>query len=268
MVQIIKMLGESMAAIRFTHSYDLLFKIIIMFSGIVIIAAGADVLSFISNPIEKGLRSSNLEWVWIVLMWTYIIGGYIGVIKLLGNTILPYWLPTYLYVRFSIFTRITSSEAERLEFLFDGSLNGIWYPLGAIRKIDPEFRREALFRFANKVAIEQGWRKRFVMPEDSINWQHQKSENQENKSRQSTGKGSKRQDNQDQQAIVSLQILGLYEIPKSFDSVKLAYRRKIREFHPDKFAGERIEVLQYAEEMSKRLNAAYTYLQHHFSENM
>lgn len=57
-------------------------------------------------------------------------------------------------------------------------------------------------------------------------------------------------------------------MPKSFDAVKLAYRRKIREFHPDKFAGERAEVLQYAEETSKRLNVAYAYLERHFAGNM
>ena len=161
-------------AIRFTHGYDLLFKIGAMVGGVMIVAAGADLLSPISNSIERGLKSSNLEWVWLILMWAYIIGGYIGAIMLLGKTILPYWLPTYLHVRFSIFTKITPNEAEQLGFLFDGSLGGVWYPLSAIRKIDPEFRREALFRFANKIAAEHGWQKPFAMPEDAISGQRQK----------------------------------------------------------------------------------------------
>ena len=255
-------------AIRFTHGYDLLFKIGAMVGGVMIVAAGADLLSPISNSIERGLKSSNLEWVWIILMWAYIIGGYIGAIMLLGKTILPYWLPTYLHVRFSIFTKITPNEAEQLGFLFDGSLGGIWYPLSAIRKIDPEFRREALFRFANKIAAEHGWQKPFAMPEDAIAGQRQQSQQQGNSSYQSTGSTGKQPAPQDQQAVVCLQILGLSEMPKSFDAVKLAYRRKIREFHPDKFAGERAEVLQYAEETSKRLNVAYAYLERHFAGNM
>lgn len=255
-------------AIRFTHGYDLLFKIGIMIGGVMIVAAGADLLSPISNSIERGLKNSNLEWVWIILMWVYIIGGYIGAIMLLGKTILPYWLPAYLHVRLSIFTKITPDEAERLGFLFDGSLGGIWYPLGAIRKIDPEFRREALFRFANKIAAEHGWRQPFAMPEDSIAGHRQQSQRQANNSYQSAGNTEKQQSSQDQQADVCLQILGLREMPKSFDSIKLAYRRKIREFHPDKFAGERAEVLQYAEETSKRLNVAYAYLERYFAEKV
>ena len=251
-------------AIRFTHGYDLLFKIGGMVGGIMIVAAGADLISPISNSIERGLKSSNLEWLWIILMLAYLIGGYIGAIMLLGKTILPYWLPTYLHVRFSIFTKITPDEAERLSFLFNGSLGGIWYPLGSIRKIDPEFRREVLFRFANKIATENRWRKPFEMPEDSIAGKRQQSNN----SHQFAGNAERQQAPQDQHAVVCLQILGFREMPKSFDAIKLAYRRKIREFHPDKFAGERAEVLQCAEEASKRLNVAYAYLERHFAETM
>ena len=76
-------------AIRFTHGYDLLSKIGAMVGGFMIVAAGADLLSPISNSIESGLKSSNLEWVWIILMLASIIGGYIGAIMLLGKTILP-----------------------------------------------------------------------------------------------------------------------------------------------------------------------------------
>lgn len=171
-----------------------------------------------------------------------------------------------MYVRFSILTKISPSEAARLTFLFDGSIGGIWYPLGALRKIDPVFRREALFRFANKIAAEHGWHSPFAMPEDSLNRKRQQSTDHENSSGQSTEGTRNHQTSHDQQTTVCLQILGLRDAPKTFDEVKVAYRRKIREFHPDKFSGERPEVLQYAEETSKRLNIAYAYLERHFAE--
>ncbi|MEC4747547.1 hypothetical protein [Methylomicrobium sp. Wu6] len=113
-------------AIRFTHGYDLIFKFGAMFGGIMVVAAGADLLSPISSPLERALKSNDLEWIWLILTLAYGIGGYIGAIILLGKTILPYWLPTYLHVRFSLFTKITPDEADRLGFLFDGSLGGIW----------------------------------------------------------------------------------------------------------------------------------------------
>ena len=251
-------------AIRFTHGYDLIFKLGAMFGGIMVVAAGADLLSPISSPLERALKSNDLEWIWVILTLVYGIGGYIGAIMLLGKTILPYWLPTYLHVRFSLFTKITPDEADRLGFLFDGSLGGIWYPLSSIRKIDWEFRREALFRFANKIAAENGWRRPFAMPEDNINQQRQQSQQRANTSDQ-TAQNGRSQPTVDAQVSVCLKILGLNQMPTSFEAVKLAYRRKIKEFHPDKFAGERPEVIQYAEETSKRLNAAYALLEQHFA---
>ena len=53
-------------------------------------------------------------------------------------------------------------------------------------------------------------------------------------------------------------------MPSTFEPIKQAYRRKISQFHPDKFAGERPEVVQTMEETAKRLNAAYTYLERNF----
>lgn len=250
-------------AIRFTHGYDLLSKIGTMVGGFMLVAAGSELLSPISNPLERELLRNGLDWVWIILMWGYIIGGYIGAIMLLGKTILPYWLPTYLHVRLSLSTRITPDEAERLSFLFDGSLGGVWYPLNSIRKIDTEFRREALLRFANKIAAEYGWRRPFAMPEDNINRQNQKSQQYANESSQAR-QNSSSQSTEDTQLTVCLEILGLHKMPSNFEEVKLAYRRKIKEFHPDKFARERPEVIQYAEETSKRLNTAYAYVERHF----
>lgn len=252
-----------MATLRFTHGYDVLFSIGTIVGGVTLVAAGAELLAPISNLIEEKLNLSNSDWAKIILILAYWMFGYVAAIALLRKTILPDWLPTYLHVRFSIFTKISSEEATKVSFLFDGSLGGVWYPLNTIGKIDAEFRREALFRFANKISIERGWRKPFEMPEDSFVSQQQQSQHHD--SHKSKENAAKQRERLNQQTLVCLKILGLYEIPKSFDVIKLAYRRKIREFHPDKFAGERAEVLQYAEEISKRLNVAYAFLENRHS---
>ncbi len=62
----------------------------------------------------------------------------------------------------------------------------------------------------------------------------------------------------------SLRILGIVGFPTSFESVKTAYRKKISQYHPDRFAGEPPEVLRYAEETAKNLNTAYSILEKHY----
>lgn len=85
--------------------------------------------------------------------------------------------------------------------------------------------------------------------------------------------GSSQQANTDQatgdaRVAECLNVLGLKELPATFSTIKSAYRRKIGEFHPDKFAGKKPEVLQYAEEMAKKLNVAYAYLEQRFAASM
>ncbi|MCX7178657.1 MAG: J domain-containing protein [Proteobacteria bacterium] len=251
-------------AIRFTHGYDLLHKLGSMLGGLFVVVAAGDLLERITYPIQRYLEHSGLVWVWGILVLAYAIGGYIGAIALVNRTVLPYWLPTYLHVRFSLFTMVTPAEAERLSFLFDGSLWGRWYPCGAFRKIDKEFRREALFRFANKIADENGLRRPFVMPEDRF---------AETGRRQTHGASTSQQASAAQSAADArveecLNMLGLSEMPSTFAAIKTAYRCKIGVFHPDKYAGEKPEMLQYAEEMSKKLNVAYAYLEQRFAGSM
>lgn len=59
------------------------------------------------------------------------------------------WIPTFLYIRLTLATNVSPKEAEKLSFLFDGSLNGGWHPLLNIKELKPESRKEALFQVAN-----------------------------------------------------------------------------------------------------------------------
>lgn len=250
-------------AIRFTHFYDLLHKMGTLMGGVMVTAAGADILRPIADVLERELTGQGLSWLWALIIWAYIIGGYIASVHLLRKTVLPTWLPTFLHVRLTLFTKISPREADQMGYLFDGSLGDVWYPLGSLRKIDPDFRREALFRFANKIAAERGWRRPFPMPEDQVGW----APPDEQPGTRSAEHAQARQappSSTGGQVAAALSALGFQETPSSFEPIKQAYRRKMSQFHPDKFAGERPEVVQTMEETAKRLNAAYTYLERNF----
>jgi hypothetical protein len=250
-------------AIRFTHIYDLLHKMGTMVGGFTVAVAVADILQPVSRVIEQELTRLGWTWLWIVIMWAYIIGGFIGAVYLINKTILPTWLPTFLHVRFTLFTKISPREAERLHFLFDGTLGGKWYPLGYLRKIDPDYRRETLFRFANQIASDHGWRHPFQMPEDQVSWETPRSPHGARSTEEAQG-SQPPYSTTTAQVAAALRVIGLKDPPTSFEPIKQAYRRKISQFHPDKFAGERPEVIHYREETAKRLNAAYTFLERNY----
>jgi hypothetical protein len=157
-------------------------------------------------------------------------------VHLLNKTVLPTWLPTFLHVRLTLFTNISPREADRMGYLFDGSLGGVWYPLGSLRKIDPDFRREALFRFANKIAEEHGWRRPFPMPEDQVGWAPPGGQGT-----RSTEHAQARQPpppSTEAQVAAALRALGFQEAPSSFEPIKHAYRRKIPNSIPTNSPGK------------------------------
>lgn len=253
-------------AIRFTHGFDLLHKIGGMVGGLALVALGAELIEPIAEPFRIILQGNDLGWAWVILVIAYGIAGYLGAVFLLCRTVWPTWLPTWLHVRASLWTRVTPVEAAKLGFLFDGSLDGRWFPMGAIRRISPEYRREALFRFANKIAQDEGWRRPFSMSEDHVARNGAARQGRRDSTSEKEGAAQDGRSRDDQYAR-ALGILGLGVGPNEFSDIRSAYRKKISEFHPDKFSGARPEVVRYSEEMSKSLNAAYEYLEKKYAED-
>jgi hypothetical protein len=128
--------------LRYTHIYDLLFRIaLISFVGLPII--------YLFTLITDKLRPSTPVLIILIVVFMGVI---MGVAYLISISI--GWIPTYLYVRLTLSTKISPSEAKNLSFLFDGSLsNGKWYPLYDIKELKPESRKEALFQFARRITI-------------------------------------------------------------------------------------------------------------------
>lgn len=197
------------------------------------------------------------EWLQIILGIGVFIGTLAYAPLVYSKTILPWWIPSWLYVRLNLGVPINTSEGEKISFLFDGSMpGGCWYPLHGFKKIEKEFRREALFVFANRVSIENGWQIPF--PEYEPVQTNRAKEGQAQDSR------AAQQARIEQIIRESHRILGITEVPTTFDAVKKAYRRKIAQYHPDKFAGEQPQVIRYAEETAKKLNGAYSILKKYY----
>ncbi|MDD2715178.1 MAG: J domain-containing protein [Candidatus Wallbacteria bacterium] len=231
-------------------------------------------LGIIFSPLGKIIEQSKFQWINIVsviiIFITYLF---------IASWLIDGWLPYFLYVRGRLDTMITRSEVLRLIFLFDGTLTDgknpdgsvkrIWFPLNCLNDIEPEFRREFLFRFANKIASDYGIKKPFDIPE----FQNRTQENQNRKDEQSSQqrandkKDSQSASPQKQEIYQYIKILGFYELPNSFDDIKSAYRQKMQQYHPDKFAGRDKNELYVAEEMAKKLNAAHDYLEKYYAKS-
>nr|WP_146032299.1 J domain-containing protein [Stutzerimonas stutzeri] len=197
------------------------------------------------------------EWLQIILGIGIFIGTLAFAPLIYSKTVLPWWSSSWLYVRLNLGVSIDPAEAEKISFLFDGSMpGGKWYPLHGFREIEGEFRREALFVFANRVSRENGWKIPFPEYEPA----------QENRTKEENVRdsGAAQRARIEQIIMESHRVLGITELPTSFDAVKMAYRRKIAQYHPDKFAGEQAEVIRYAEETAKKLNGAYSILEKYY----
>lgn len=194
--------------------------------------------------------------------WLKIIAG-IGVFicivayapMVFGKTVWPWWMPTWCYARFTLGVSVTKEEADQLGFLFDGSMNGLWYPLNGIKTLDKEYRREALFRFANHVARENGWYQPF--PE------YTETPKAKTTRAGAAGNAEQRQarPTQDEVVAAALRLIGVTHPRPTPEEIKQAYRRKVMQYHPDRFGADSAEVRKYAEEMTKKLNLAYEFLQ-------
>jgi hypothetical protein len=239
--------------INYTNGYQFLYKIIFIVGNILALV----VVFTIIDAIPDGAIDWMPEWLQIILG----IGVFICTVAyapiVYSKTILPWWIPSWLYVRLNLGVPINTSEGEKISFLFDGSmLGGRWYPLHGFRKIEKEFRREALFVFANRVCRENRWKIPFTEYEP-VQANRAKTEKAED--------GRAAQQARIEQIIrESHRILGITEVPTTLDAVKKAYRRKIAQYHPDKFAGEQPEVIKYAEETAKKLNGAYSILEKYY----
>jgi hypothetical protein len=96
--------------LRFTHIYELLYKVVFM---IIILLVSGLISSIVVDLIGNKQANFTIEVVVFII-------SMLGIAYWINTTL--FWIPSYLYIRFTLFTKVSPSEAKELSFLFDGSL--------------------------------------------------------------------------------------------------------------------------------------------------
>ena len=218
----------------------------------------------IAAPAGAVLDQHPPAWIQIPV-YLFIVPALFEWTPRLVARLLPGRLPTYLYLRWSLRTPITRDEARKLSFLFDGSLNGVRYSFIYLRSVEEGRRRESLKLTANRIADQWGrfrpfgsFEERFAHYQANAN----AGKHQPNEPRDHTPDPEPVFEIPDSESVcASLRVLGLHTKPQSFAEIRRAYRRKINEYHPDKFARARPEIIRCADETAKNINTAYQHLE-------
>jgi hypothetical protein len=229
---------------RFTHFFDAAYRAALVVAIPVTTAALFDLIAPLGRAISQvAWRTPYWEQLRAASATGFIMATLIGSWWLLRQTVLPPWLPTWLYLRLAAGAPATIYDAERSKFLFDGSI-GSWYRVAEVARLPADRRLEAVYTLANRVAAERG----FAIPFPGLGRQEEAK-----KPERPLAAGGVMQ--------LHLSNLGLSEVPATFDGVKEAYRHKLRQYHPDLFARERPDVRQMAATMTLQLNASFDYLE-------
>lgn len=236
-----------MATIRYTHGYNLLHQLFIGWGVCLLGSFGLTgaVISVI-EPIWESMASGLPSGIKTPIEWIACIGIWAGCIYLLFKAIViplsP--LPTWLYLRFSLFVPATWQDAKDTSFLFEGDGSGKWYPFTALRKVPRQFRREVLHEFADQVLYG-----RYGIPRSRPNPAPQSPPATEPPPRQASPA-------EDPRIANARKVLGVRS-GASADEIKKAYRQLIKKYHPDVYAKSQPELQHFAHEKAKELNDAY-----------
>ncbi len=266
---------------RFTHPFDALGRLA-MLGATALLTYGAAV------QLERLPEVRSLQRSYEFVEFAGAVCIAILAWRSLRNTVLPRWLPTWLWCRTAVGVKVSPATADQVTFLFDGSM-GVWYSKLRLRNAPADTRLPLLFTFANAVARERG--RPLPFPQwDAMNTQgHGQS-----RSNTSTGAGQSgdstsqskqraereraerarreqaereaeeraRQSRREADAAlrVHLKALDLDTLPSTQAALREAYTRKLRQYHPDLFANERPEVQRMANDLTRGINEAFQVL--------
>lgn len=236
-----------MATIRYTHGYNLLNQFFIGWGVGLLGSIGltSAVISVI-EPTWESISSSLPSGIKTPIEWIACIGIWAGCLYLLVKAIIvplsP--LPTWLYLRLSLFVPATWQDAKDTSFLFEGDGSGKWYPFTALRKVPRQFRREVLHEFAEQILYG-----RTGIPRPRPQTAPQSPPPQ----RPSAAPAPPAED---PRIAGARKVLGVNS-QASAEEVKKAYRQLIKKYHPDVYAKSQPELQHFAHEKAKELNEAY-----------
>lgn len=121
---------------RYTHGYSFICRVLNIICNLAVLGLVADALMLAGVP--KGYA--------IIIGFVAMIAFHFGFLGHLFN-----YLSSYLYIRLSLRTPITFSEAKYFAFLFVPNDTGSWWPMREIKNLPKESRRQYIFEFAERV---------------------------------------------------------------------------------------------------------------------
>lgn len=219
---------------------------------------------FIVSFIVHASKGSNiLSSFQVPLFLAFCAGVFVWVPWIVGR-LLPRWVTSWLYLRISLRVSVSWEEARKVSFLFDGTRNGEHRPCWFLRDLHEDIRLDALKKTANHIADLWSMARPFDSSRaadhsPAASHGHAKRKPASPNHESAPARGIDLPDSEEVHA--SLRVLDLYTKPQSFDEIKRAYRRKISEYHPDKFVGAKAGVVLCANEIAKSINTAYGHLE-------
>ena len=119
--------------IRFTHHFDLLKSLLLFIFGFGVFMTILILLVFHDYPITPCVIICGIITVAIMIIGDHLLSP----------------VATILYLSTKYNVHLTYKEAKGITFLFDGSLDGKWYPMKELADMDESQRKEYLFTFAS-----------------------------------------------------------------------------------------------------------------------
>lgn len=129
-----------MIRIRTTHGWTVIFLPFLWVSRIAFIALFGGIFDTLDFP----------EWTF----WIALFAGLITHVLFIDP--IYHTFQTFLYINYSLSTKVSFREAKYFVFLFAPNDTGKWYPMKGIKELPKEIRRMGLFHSAQKIYNEYG----------------------------------------------------------------------------------------------------------------
>ncbi len=235
--------------ISFTHGFNLFQQILIYPITLVggVLAAIAIGESDVSNIFVRIISFV----VWIAA--TGAIG--FGLYKVIDP------VSTMLYLLFSCKTKVSYTEARKVSFLFNGELNGKWYPFYSLGDVPEEFRKEVLFEFADRIKFGNfSKEKREFTNQGSNERQTDQNKSESYRKPEMEMENEKKTRTYNEEYREACSIIGI-KIGHSKEELKSGYRKQMMKYHPDLYANADPDIKAFAHEKASKINNAYSYLE-------
>jgi hypothetical protein len=140
-----------MAQIKYMHIYDKTISILIKYPlGIALFASIGFLLVGLEEIFEISGENENVNIA--IGIGLFLVSSILSIFiyeKLFAK--LFFTLSAYLYIRFSLKTKITWKQTKMVDWLFVVNDRGVWYPMKEVKQLEEKERVNYILIFANRL---------------------------------------------------------------------------------------------------------------------